>query len=129
MNWLPYLVGSVIALFLVFQLFMWLSMKQLKGRHVPAFGPGPAPSSEQERTLYYFYAGHCGYCRNMNPIIDELCMSHGNVLKVDTEEYADVARKLGIRGVPAVLIVQQGVIRDALLGVQSRQRLEKLLGG
>jgi len=128
MNWLPFLVSAVILLFVLFQLYMWISTRQLKGRRVPEAILTADRSAERGRTMYYFYARQCSYCRNMTPIIDRLCEQHCNVVKIDTADQAEIARKFGIRGVPAVLVVDHGVVTDALLGIQPRQRLEKFLG-
>jgi len=39
--------------------------------------------SKQESTLYYFYSVGCGFCKKIEPIIDELNKEGHNILKLD----------------------------------------------
>ena len=39
--------------------------------------------SKKESTLYYFYSVGCGFCKKMDPIIDELNKKGHNILKLD----------------------------------------------
>tara|TARA_R110002051_G_C8659913_1_gene488870 strand:- start:255 stop:1019 length:765 start_codon:yes stop_codon:yes gene_type:complete len=38
---------------------------------------------EEESTLYYFYSVGCGFCKKMDPIIDELNKEGHNILRLD----------------------------------------------
>jgi len=39
--------------------------------------------TKKESTLYYFYSVGCGFCKKMDPIIDELNKKGHNILKLD----------------------------------------------
>ena len=39
--------------------------------------------SKKESTLYYFYSVGCGYCKKLDPIIDELIKEGYDILRLD----------------------------------------------
>tara|TARA_X000001382_G_scaffold82707_1_gene58438 strand:- start:489 stop:1253 length:765 start_codon:yes stop_codon:yes gene_type:complete len=41
---------------------------------------------EEESTLYYFYSVGCGFCKKMDPIIDELNKEGHNILRLDLSD-------------------------------------------
>ena len=42
-----------------------------------------AKKSKKESTLYYFYSVGCGFCKKLDPIIDELNKEGHNILRLD----------------------------------------------
>ena len=62
-------------------------------------------------TLVDFHAVWCGPCKMMTPIIDQTKTELGdkaNVLKVDVDKNREAAVKYGIRGVPTLILFQNG---------------------
>ena len=62
-------------------------------------------------TLVDFYTNWCGPCKMMTPIIDQTKTELGdkaNVLKVDVDKNREAAVKYGIRGVPTLILFQNG---------------------
>lgn len=62
-------------------------------------------------TLVDFHAVWCGPCKMMTPIIEQTKNTLGdkaNVLKVDVDKNREVAAKYGIRGVPTMILFQNG---------------------
>ena len=41
---------------------------------------------EEESTLYYFYSVGCGFCKKMDPIIDELIKEGHDILRLDLSD-------------------------------------------
>ena len=67
--------------------------------------------NSEKPTLVDFYATWCGPCKMMNPIMEETKTEIGdtaNILKVDVDKNREVAVKYGIRGVPTMIIFQNG---------------------
>ncbi|MCP4043348.1 MAG: thioredoxin family protein, partial [Gammaproteobacteria bacterium] len=77
--------------------------------------------------LFYFYTPHCGPCRRMTPYVDELAEKHENIMKIDLSGNADIGHHFGVRAVPTILLIADGMVVKALVGGQSRQKLETLL--
>jgi thioredoxin 1 len=81
-----------------------------------------------------FWAVWCGPCRMIAPIVEE--MSHeyeGKAVigKVDVDSNPEIANKYGIRNIPTVLFVKNGVVADKQVGAAPKHafasKLEALL--
>lgn len=84
-----------------------------------------------------FWAGWCGPCKMISPIIDELAEDYrGKVIfgKVDTEEEDndDIVSDYGIRNLPTVLFIKGGEVVDKLVGAARKSdfeaKIDALLG-
>lgn len=126
MSWLPLLVAGFILLVVLYQLYSWYSIRRLIGKQVPSNALTDTQQAQQ-RSLYYFFNRHCMYCKSMTPTVEDMQQSHDNIISIDTDQYPEVAKQFGINGVPALLLVNQGLIADARIGVQARQELDRLL--
>ncbi len=63
--------------------------------------------------LVQFSAEWCGPCRMLGPIIDKLSVDNeGNnikIVKINVDESSDLASKYGVRGIPCVIALKDGV--------------------
>ncbi|UUO06328.1 trypsin-like peptidase domain-containing protein [Blastopirellula sp. J2-11] len=70
-----------------------------------------APAGEsQSPVLYYVTADWCVYCREMKPAIERLQAAGYPVVVIDQARDAEMAQRLGVRGLPAYRMVHQGKI-------------------
>ncbi|MCX5963900.1 MAG: thioredoxin domain-containing protein [Cyanobacteria bacterium] len=63
----------------------------------------------------------CGPCRLVAPLMDRLAedySDHVKVFKLDVSNNAAVARRFGIRNIPAVMVFKQGELMETLIGVK-----------
>lgn len=72
-----------------------------------------------------FWAGWCGPCRMIAPIIDELSQEYeGKVVfgKVDTEaeDNDDIVSDYGIRNLPTIIFLKNGEIVDRMVGAAKK---------
>ena len=81
------------------------------------------------RRVYYFYANHCHHCRAITPIVDQLSVSHPNLIKINIDDSKEIAQRFGIAGTPSLILVEDGIIRETLLGSQSEKRIKCMLEG
>lgn len=73
-----------------------------------------------------FWAEWCGPCRMITPIIEELAHEYnGKVLvgKLNVDHNPEVAMHYGIRSIPTVLVVKNGVVVDKQVGATTKQVL------
>ncbi|KAG1653994.1 Thioredoxin [Nymphon striatum] len=82
---------------------------------------------KQNRILLYFMAPHCGMCRHVTPIIDELSNQRNDVKRVDISINADVAKELGVLGTPAFVLIENGVIDKVKLGALPKDKILEML--
>lgn len=85
--------------------------------------------------LVDFWAGWCGPCRMLGPVIDQLSEEYaGKVIvgKVNVDEEPVLAQQFGVMSIPNVVILKNGKEVDRLVGVQPKAnftaKLDRVLG-
>ncbi|MGF1522883.1 MAG: thioredoxin [Leptolyngbyaceae cyanobacterium] len=76
----------------------------------------------------------CGPCKLVAPLMDQLADEYSDrvkVFKLDLDANKPVAKRFGIRSIPAVMFFKQGELVETLVGVKPyetfTETLEKLL--
>lgn len=89
-----------------------------------------ASAVEGKKVLIDFWATWCGPCKMVLPIISELAPQYeGKVdfYKVDADESPQMLQQFGVRGVPTVVFLDNGVEVGRLVGLNPPQKyVEKL---
>ena len=90
--------------------------------------------SSEQPVLVDFWAEWCAPCKMIAPIVEELSNEYqGQVkfTKVDVDENPEVAQKYGVRGIPTLLVFNDGAPVDQLVGALPKKtikdKLENLL--
>ncbi|MEO0532437.1 MAG: thioredoxin [Cyanobacteria bacterium P01_A01_bin.123] len=63
----------------------------------------------------------CGPCKLVAPLMDQLADDYSDrvkVFKVDLDENRPVAKRFGIKSIPAVLFFKQGELADTVVGAK-----------
>jgi thioredoxin 1 len=80
--------------------------------------------------LVDFWADWCGPCRMMAPSIDELAKEYDGravIAKIDTDRHMQVAGRLGISGLPTVVLFKNGQEVERVVGFAPKRVLEEKL--
>jgi thioredoxin 1 len=81
--------------------------------------------------LVDFWAEWCGYCKQMDPVIKDLAATYEGkavVGKLNTEDYPEISRKYGIKGLPTYLVFKNGELKHYIEGAKPRQYINDVLG-
>jgi len=66
-----------------------------------------------------FWAPWCGPCRMIAPVLEELAHQYDGkliVAKVNTDDSPEWAIHYGVQGIPTLLFVEDGEVKDQLVG-------------
>lgn len=78
-----------------------------------------------------FHADWCGPCKVTAPMLDELAHRFAGqvlVLKVDTDRWPELARQHSVRGIPTLLLFDEGREMRRHVGAASLADLMRLVG-
>ncbi len=82
--------------------------------------------------LIDFYATWCGPCASIAPILDEFAGENSDkikVVKINVDENPKTPAKYGVRGIPTIILFNLGKEVDKVVGLTSKDNLEKMLAG
>lgn len=65
----------------------------------------------------YFSAKWCAPCRQLAPIMEQVS-KHMSVVKIDIDENPQIASQWGVRGVPTVILTNNGIEVNRHVGVK-----------
>lgn len=80
--------------------------------------------------LVDFWAGWCGPCKMLAPVIEELAVQYNGtvaVAKVDIDENQALAMAYGVMNIPTVILFQKGNEVDRLVGVMPKERFCQMI--
>lgn len=83
--------------------------------------------SEKGLTLVDFYADWCGPCRMIAPVLEELADTYQgkvNIVKVNADESPAILDKYGVRGLPTLMMFENGSPVGTAVGAQPANALK-----
>jgi thioredoxin 1 len=87
--------------------------------------------SEKKGThLIDFWAEWCGPCKRLTPILERLdneFKDKMSIHKVNVDIHPEIAAQMGVRGIPTMLLIKDGVIKETIIGSRQEEDLKNLI--
>lgn len=79
--------------------------------------------------LLDFWAGWCGPCQMLLPVIEELAdeVSSAKICKINVDEETALAQKFGVMSIPTLIVIKDGKAAASAVGVQSKEKILSML--
>jgi len=74
------------------------------------------------RKILYFTAAWCAPCKALSPIMDSL-QGQINFDKIDVDTNTNLSAQYGVRGVPSLVLVEDGNEVGRLVGAQTKETI------
>lgn len=79
--------------------------------------------------LIDFFAGWCGPCRMLSPVVDEIASERDDVkvCKVNVDEERELAGLFRVASIPTLAVVKDGKVVNGAVGVRPKRDILKML--
>ena len=74
------------------------------------------------KVLLKFGAPWCGPCRMLNPVLDILS-TEIEIIDINIDEFEDVSIEYGIRSVPTLVFLNDGVEQDRIVSNTNKEKI------
>ena len=79
--------------------------------------------------LLDFHAKWCGPCKAIMPILSDIAKEYDGevkIVKIDVDEEPDLAKRYAVRGIPTLILLSGGDVKERYSGGMSRGSLSAL---
>jgi|SRR6056297_476601 len=84
-----------------------------------------------QKVLVDFWAEWCGPCRMVAPVVEDIAAEYNDQIKVaklNVDENQQTASRYGIMSIPTMLVMEDGKVKDKLVGYMPKNKLVNKLG-
>ena len=82
------------------------------------------------RVIVDFWAPWCGPCKMQKPQMERFkeSQSEVEVVMINVDENSDIAQKYGVRSIPTILYLEDGVEKKRSIGITDVKKLTEMSG-
>jgi thioredoxin 1 len=80
------------------------------------------------KKILYFSAEWCGPCKQLGPTMEGL-RNQINYTKIDVDQDQESAIKYGVRNIPTLILLENGEVKNKLVGNQTVQSIISFYNG
>ena len=80
------------------------------------------------KKILYFSAEWCGPCKQLGPTMEGL-RNQINYTKIDVDQDQESSIKYGVRNIPTLILLENGEIKNRLVGNQTVQSIMSFYNG
>ena len=86
-----------------------------------------AKVKNEDVSILQFSASWCGPCKVLSPILEELSDEVTGVefVKLDVDQHPEIAGANGVMGVPTVVMLKGGEVKERFVGVQPKEVIKE----
>ncbi|MFW5749826.1 MAG: thioredoxin [Halanaerobium sp.] len=87
--------------------------------------------SSDKKVLVDFWAEWCGPCRMVAPVVEDIAKEYSDQIKVaklNVDQNQSTASRYGIMSIPTMLVMEDGKVKDKLVGYMPKDKLLGKLG-
>lgn len=79
--------------------------------------------------LLDFFAGWCGPCRMVAPIVEEIATERADVKvgKIDVDAQQELAAAFGVMSIPTLVVIKDGKVVNQALGARPKGQILAML--
>ena len=85
--------------------------------------------NSSKTVLLDFWAGWCGPCSMLSPVIDEIAEDRTDIKvgKVNVDEEPELSSAFQVMSIPTVIVLKNGNVIGKSIGVRPREDIEAML--
>ena len=80
--------------------------------------------------LVDFWAEWCGPCKAIAPTLEAVAkdyLGRAKVVKINVDQNISIPSRYNIKGIPTLLLFRDGVVRDQIVGTNTRENIAKVI--